>query len=166
CQCDGPGVADRSCEPSGQCHCRPNYIGRQCEQCTLGYYAYPTCSPCHCSREGSIDGSCDPNTGQCVCNPGVTGHRCDRCFKPDQTFPDCFDFDSSCNPAGTEIDTKDPLTDACICLPYVKGSECEHCKPLYWNLDPENPTGCIECLCDVKGTLSGVAECHEVSGFY
>ncbi|XP_060731068.1 laminin subunit alpha-3 isoform X2 [Tachysurus vachellii] len=164
CQCDGPGVADRSCEPSGQCHCRPNYVGLQCEQCTMGYYAYPTCSPCHCSREGSIDGSCDPNTGQCVCNPGVTGHRCDRCFKPDQTFPDCFDVDSSCNPAGLEIDTKDPLTDACICLPYVKGSECERCKPLYWNLDPENPTGCIECLCDVKGTLSGVAECHEESG--
>ncbi|XP_047677145.1 laminin subunit alpha-3 isoform X3 [Tachysurus fulvidraco] len=164
CQCDGPGVADRSCEPSGQCHCRPNYIGRQCEQCTMGYYAYPTCSPCHCSREGSIDGSCDPNTGQCVCNPGVTGNRCDRCFKPDQTFPDCFDLDSSCNPAGSETDTKDPLTDECICLPYVKGSECERCKPLYWNLDPENPTGCIECLCDVKGTLSGVAECHEESG--
>lgn len=34
------------------------------------------------------------------------------------------------------------LQEACICLPYVEGPECEHCKPLYWNLDPENPTGC------------------------
>lgn len=45
---------------------------------------------CHCSREGSLDGSCDPKSGQCVCNPAVTGHRCDRCVEPDQTFPDCF----------------------------------------------------------------------------
>ncbi|KAB5579061.1 hypothetical protein PHYPO_G00190390 [Pangasianodon hypophthalmus] len=164
CQCDGPGVADRSCEPTGQCHCRPNYIGLQCEQCAMGYYSYPTCSPCHCLREGSLDGSCDPNTGQCVCNLGVTGHRCDRCVEPDQTFPDCFDLDSSCNPAGTNVDTKDPLTDACICLPYVEGPECERCKPLYWNLDPENPAGCVECMCDIRGTQSGVGECHEESG--
>ncbi|XP_053485634.1 laminin subunit alpha-3 isoform X1 [Ictalurus furcatus] len=164
CRCDGPGVYDLSCEPTGQCRCRPNYIGLQCEQCAMGYYAYPTCSPCHCSREGSLDGSCDPKTGQCVCNPAVTGHRCDRCVEPDQTFPDCFDLDTSCNSAGSDIDTKDPLTEACICLPYVEGPECEHCKPLYWNLDPENPTGCAECMCDAKGTQSGVGECHEKTG--
>lgn len=45
---------------------------------------------CQCSREGSLDGSCDPKTGQCVCNPDMTGHRCDRCAEPDQAFPDCF----------------------------------------------------------------------------
>ncbi|KAI5086150.1 laminin subunit alpha-5 isoform X2, partial [Silurus meridionalis] len=86
CLCDGPGVADGSCDPAGQCRCQPNYTGLQCEQCTLGYHSYPACSPCHCSREGSLDGSCDPNTGQCVCNPGVTGHRCDSCLQPDQIF--------------------------------------------------------------------------------
>ncbi|XP_046707006.1 laminin subunit alpha-3-like [Silurus meridionalis] len=164
CLCDGPGVADGSCDPAGQCRCKPNYTGLQCEQCTLGYHSYPACSPCYCSREGSLDGPCDPNTGQCVCNPGVTGHRCDSCVQPDQIFPDCFDLDSSCNPAGSDDDTKDPLTDACFCLPYVEGAECERCKPLYWNLDPENPAGCIECICDDKGTLSGVGECHEESG--
>ncbi|XP_060769555.1 laminin subunit alpha-3-like isoform X2 [Neoarius graeffei] len=164
CRCNGRGVADQLCEPNGQCHCQPNYIGLQCEECAAGYYAYPTCSSCHCSREGSLDGSCDPKTGQCMCNPGVTGHLCDRCAEPDQTFPDCFDLSSSCNPAGSDVGTKDPLMDACICLPYVEGPECERCKPLYWNLDPENPAGCVECMCDVKGTQSGVGECHEESG--
>lgn len=52
------------------------------------HYLFPPA--CHCSRQGALDGSCDPNTGQCVCNPGVTGQRCDRCVEPDQIFPDCF----------------------------------------------------------------------------
>ncbi|XP_053349425.1 laminin subunit alpha-3 isoform X3 [Clarias gariepinus] len=164
CRCDGPGVVDQTCDPTGQCRCQLNYVGLRCEQCAMGFYAYPTCSPCHCSQEGSVDRSCDPKTGQCMCNPGVTGHRCDRCAEPDQTFPDCFDIDTSCNPAGSAIDDKDPSTEVCICLPYVEGVECERCKPLYWNLDPVNPTGCVECMCDVKGTLSGVGECHEESG--
>ncbi|KAI5627197.1 laminin subunit alpha-5 isoform X1 [Silurus asotus] len=125
CLCDGPGVADGSCDSAA----------------------------CYCSREGSLDGSCDPNTA-CLCDgPGVADGSCDPA-----------DLDSSCNPAGSDDDTKDPLTDACFCLPYVEGAECERCKPLYWNLDPENPAGCVECTCDDKGTLSGVGECHEESG--
>lgn len=47
CRCNGRGVADQLCEPNGQCHCQPNYIGLQCEECAAGYYAYPTCS-CTC----------------------------------------------------------------------------------------------------------------------
>ncbi|KAL7875637.1 hypothetical protein AOLI_G00106000 [Acnodon oligacanthus] len=166
CRCDGPGVADQSCGPKGQCRCRTNFAGMQCEQCATGYYGYPTCRPCHCSREGSHEETCDLTTGQCVCRSGVTGQRCDRCIESDQIFPYCDDNAPSnqCNSAGSEVSVKDPITDSCICLPYVEGEECEHCKPLYWNLDQENPSGCVECMCEVRGTQSGVGECEEENG--
>ncbi|XP_072543376.1 laminin subunit alpha-3 isoform X2 [Salminus brasiliensis] len=165
CRCDGAGVADRSCGPNGQCRCRSNFAGLQCKQCAAGYYGYPACRSCSCSLEGSLEEPCDPTTGQCVCRPEVTGQRCDRCLVEDQIFPDCFGSSNfSCNPAGSEITAKDPTTDSCICLPYVEGAECERCKPLYWNLARENPSGCVECMCEVKGTQSGVGECEEDNG--
>ncbi|XP_066537073.1 laminin subunit alpha-3 [Hoplias malabaricus] len=164
CHCEGPGVADRLCGPGGQCHCRSNFAGRQCEHCATGHYAYPTCLPCQCSSEGSVEEMCDPNNGQCICSPGVSGQRCDSCIIEDQIFPYCYAPSNGCHPAGSEVSVKDPVTDSCICLPHVEGDECEHCKPLYWNLARENPSGCVECRCDVKGTLSGVGECEENNG--
>ncbi|XP_037391080.1 laminin subunit alpha-3-like isoform X2 [Pygocentrus nattereri] len=164
CRCDGPGVADQSCGPKRQCRCRTNFAGMQCEQCATGYYGYPACRPCQCSREGSREETCDLATGQCVCRSGVTGQRCDRCIEGDQIFPYCVAPSNHCNSAGSEVSVKDPITDSCICLPYVEGEECEHCKPLFWNLDQENPSGCVECMCEVRGTQSGVGECEEGNG--
>ncbi|KAL6491046.1 hypothetical protein MHYP_G00013910 [Metynnis hypsauchen] len=164
CRCDGPGVADQSCGPKRQCRCRTNFAGMQCDQCATGYYGYPACRPCQCSREGSREETCDLATGQCVCRSGVTGQRCDRCIEGDQIFPYCVAPSNECSSAGSEVSVKDPITDSCICLPYVEGEECEHCKPLFWNLDQENPNGCVECMCEVRGTRSGVGECEEENG--
>lgn len=32
---------------------------------------------------------------------------------------------------------------SCACRTYVEGPACDRCKPLYWNLTPENPYGCL-----------------------
>ena len=32
---------------------------------------------------------------------------------------------------------------SCACRAYVEGPACDRCKPLYWNLTPENPYGCM-----------------------
>lgn len=32
---------------------------------------------------------------------------------------------------------------SCACRAYVEGPACDRCKPLYWNLTPENPYGCL-----------------------
>ncbi|KAM9323132.1 laminin subunit alpha-3-like [Pholidichthys leucotaenia] len=161
CRCDGAGVEHGQCHPNGQCVCFPNYQGQECDECAAGYYGYPDCAACQCSREGSYGMSCNPLSGQCLCLPGVVGQQCDRCAS-ELTFPQCSASISVCNPAGTEI--SDPQTGSCRCLTNVEGPLCDRCKPLYWNLAPDNPRGCIECQCDLKGTLSGVGECQQKNG--
>ncbi|XP_028282768.1 laminin subunit alpha-3-like isoform X2 [Parambassis ranga] len=161
CLCDGAGVADNVCSPNGQCVCLPNYGGQDCDECAPGYYGYPDCATCRCSQEGSYSTACNPLSGQCLCLPGVVGQLCDRCASG-LRFPQCSASISVCNTAGSEV--FDSQTGSCRCLPNVEGTLCDRCKPLYWNLATENPRGCIECQCDLKGTLSGVGECEQKSG--
>ncbi|KAM9349369.1 laminin subunit alpha-3-like [Symphorus nematophorus] len=161
CLCDGAGVADSVCSPTGQCVCFPNYGGQECDECAPGNYGYPDCAACQCSREGSYSNICNTLSGQCLCLPGVVGQQCDRCASG-LRFPQCSAPISVCNQAGTEV--ADPQTGSCRCLPNVERTQCDRCKPLYWNLATNNPRGCIECQCDVKGTLSGVGECEQKSG--
>ncbi|XP_069506839.1 laminin subunit alpha-5 isoform X2 [Ambystoma mexicanum] len=83
CNCSRSGVAeltDPGCDlESGQCTCKPNIMGRQCERCSPGFYGYPNCRRCDCNREGSRPSICDPVTGQCHCKENVDGTRCDQC---------------------------------------------------------------------------------------
>uniref|UniRef100_A0A4W3IUV7 Laminin EGF-like domain-containing protein n=1 Tax=Callorhinchus milii TaxID=7868 RepID=A0A4W3IUV7_CALMI len=53
---------------------------------------------------------------------------------------------------------------SCECLANVEGPKCDKCKALYWRLAEENPDGCIECQCVVKGTTSGIGICDQDSG--
>ncbi|KAG7214822.1 hypothetical protein INR49_010714 [Caranx melampygus] len=161
CLCDGAGVADGFCSPSGACTCLPNYGGQECDECAPGFYGYPDCAACQCSPEGSHGNTCNPLSGQCLCLPGVVGQQCDHCASG-LRFPHCSASITQCNVAGTEV--SNPQTGSCHCLQNVEGALCNRCKPLYWNLAANNPHGCIECRCDLKGTLSGVGECEQKSG--
>ncbi|XP_030218470.1 laminin subunit alpha-3 isoform X1 [Gadus morhua] len=163
CRCDGAGAADPpACDPTGRCLCLGNYAGERCDRCAQGYYGYPDCAACQCSREGSYGDSCDHVSGQCLCNPGVAGQRCDRCAGWGPQFPRCETSIRQCNPAGSDV--SHPQTGPCRCLANVEGTFCDRCKPLYWKLTMDNPEGCTECMCDLKGTLSGVGECQQKSG--
>ncbi|XP_019900931.2 laminin subunit alpha-3 isoform X2 [Esox lucius] len=164
CRCEGAGVTDRLCGPNGKCLCHANYMGLQCDQCAPGYYGYPDCVSCECSEQGSYESKCAPVSGQCLCRPGAVGRRCDRCIGSDHLFPLCLASIRKCNQAGSEVTSLDPQTGSCSCLPNVQGVLCDICRPLYWNLAIENPRGCIECQCEVKGTLSGLGECQQKSG--
>uniref|UniRef100_A0A671YXW3 Laminin subunit alpha 3 n=1 Tax=Sparus aurata TaxID=8175 RepID=A0A671YXW3_SPAAU len=154
CICDYRGTAYGVCDASGRCLCRQGVEGERCDRCRPGYHSFPNCQGCQCSQEGSYSNICNPVSGQCLCLPGVVGQQCDRCASG-LRFPQS--PISVCNQAGTEVGS-------CGCLPNVEGTLCDRCKPLYWNLAANNPRGCIECQCDVKGTLSGVGECEQKSG--
>ncbi|XP_008332400.1 laminin subunit alpha-3 isoform X3 [Cynoglossus semilaevis] len=161
CRCDGSGVSDSVCTSGGQCVCLASYRGQECDECAPGYYGYPDCAACRCSPEGSHGNICNPLSGQCLCLQGVVGQQCDRCASG-QRFPQCAASIVQCYSPGTEV--ANPETGSCQCLPNVEGTLCNRCKPLYWNLAAENPRGCVECRCDLKGTLSGVGECAQRSG--
>ncbi|VDM68618.1 unnamed protein product [Strongylus vulgaris] len=68
---------------SGQCVCKRNAGGRQCDKCGDGFYNLQGynqlgCEPCNCDIGGALRADCDGETGQCRCRPRVTGLRCDK----------------------------------------------------------------------------------------
>ncbi|XP_049703370.2 laminin subunit alpha [Helicoverpa armigera] len=96
CNCNPLGVVDNrlQCEAdSGNCACRENVIGRTCDHCVPGHYAFPECVPCTCDRDGTTDDVCDQSTAQCYCKRYVTGQACDTCVE------EYFNLQSS-NPEG------------------------------------------------------------------
>ncbi|XP_077572690.1 laminin subunit alpha-5 isoform X2 [Stigmatopora nigra] len=103
CNCSRPGTEapDVNCDIlSGQCRCKNNVVGRQCDRCASGYYGYPNCQPCDCNEAGTEEEVCNSFTGQCRCKENVEGSRCDQCrvgtFHLDPTNPkgctSCFCF--------------------------------------------------------------------------
>uniref|UniRef100_A0A8D3DAP7 Laminin subunit alpha 3 n=1 Tax=Scophthalmus maximus TaxID=52904 RepID=A0A8D3DAP7_SCOMX len=143
CLCDGAGVADSVCSPSGQCICLSNFGGQECDGCAPGYYGYPDCAACRCSPEGSHGNICNPLSGQCLCLPGVVGQQCDHCASG-LRFPQCAAVPYLL------------IQGSCQCLQNVGGTLCDRCKPLYWNLATDNPHGCIgEGQCHCKPNACG-----------
>ncbi|XP_067382208.1 laminin subunit alpha-5 isoform X2 [Channa argus] len=103
CNCSQLGIIslDVSCDLlSGQCRCKNNIVGRQCDRCAPGFYGYPNCKPCNCNEAGTEEEVCDSFTGQCLCKENVQGSHCDQCkvgtFHLDPTNPkgctSCFCF--------------------------------------------------------------------------
>ena len=87
-KCDSIGTIERTTQ--GQCLCRTNFVGPQCNECNQGYKG----SSCHQCKPGyHLDdkntcqyGDCQsPGTqirqenGACLCNTGYTGSQCNIC---------------------------------------------------------------------------------------
>ncbi|XP_077410264.1 laminin subunit alpha-5 isoform X1 [Vanacampus margaritifer] len=103
CNCSQLGIVapNFSCDTlSGQCRCKNNVVGRQCDRCASGFHGYPNCQPCDCNEAGTEEEVCNSFTGQCLCKENVQGSRCDQCkvgtFHLDPTNPkgctSCFCF--------------------------------------------------------------------------
>ena len=82
CSCSVNGSANQTCNHiTGECECKPNVVGPQCDACQENYYQPDQtegCLPCDCNPGGSTSSQCDMMTGQCDCLPGVTGMKCDE----------------------------------------------------------------------------------------
>ncbi|KAI8431212.1 hypothetical protein MSG28_001250 [Choristoneura fumiferana] len=82
CSCNPLGVVNGQlqCDQnSGNCNCTDNVIGRVCDRCVPGHYAFPDCVQCSCSAEGTTADVCDQNTAQCYCKRHVRSQSCDTC---------------------------------------------------------------------------------------
>ena len=67
---------------AGQCECKANTVGRQCDKCKDGFYdlkgSHVTgCISCGCVLDGTKNrnSSCHATTGQCDCKDRVTGTK-------------------------------------------------------------------------------------------
>ncbi|XP_055883837.1 laminin subunit beta-1-like [Biomphalaria glabrata] len=153
CECHGTGSTSLECNPSGgQCSCKPNVVGRKCDECAPGTYDFGVngCIACNCHESGSQGSFCS-EFGQCTCHQNVGGRACDQCKKGYWGFPQC--RPCQCN---GNAETCDPLTGACInCQDFTTGDYCDRCTPGYYG-DPVIGVRipCKPCMCPGGPTSS------------
>lgn len=147
CQCDPQGSLSGECDKvGGQCRCKPNVMGRRCDQCAPGTYGFGVsgCTPCSCHPDGSVSHQCDPVIGQCQCRQGATGRQCSDCQPGQWGFPSC----SPCQCNG-HADSCDSHTGECRgCRDYTVGHHCERCVDGFYG-NPVLGSGehCRPCPC-------------------
>ncbi|XP_061425546.1 LOW QUALITY PROTEIN: laminin subunit alpha-2 [Lethenteron reissneri] len=166
CNCNSFGAFSFDCDESGQCHCQPGVVGRQCDRCAPGYYDFKEggCTRCECDHTGH---NCDAVSGRCICPPNTEGARCDRCS------PNCWGHDPAhgcqhceCSPVGTLSPQCDQRSGRCDCRPEYSGEKCGECRHGFYGYPR-----CAQCRCDPAGTradacdaVSGSCSCSEPAG--
>jgi len=80
-------------QPTGQCPCKDNVIGRQCNVCKDGFFDLASgagCQECMCDPVGALNATCDVRSGQCFCRDGVVGLRYAICNMPCHALLICY----------------------------------------------------------------------------
>ncbi|XP_060070524.1 usherin-like [Ylistrum balloti] len=172
CLCDRTGILgfNTDCEKEGgQCSCKPNVGGRQCDVCKAGFYSLNIsdpygCKSCGCDVQGTIGAnqSCDAITGDCFCKPNVRNAKCDACQYGfyNLTYDNPLGCTScQCNPQGSTSRFCNTQSGMCSCKDNIVGRQCDQCAPGFHNF----AQGCLPCQCDIQGTIEDTF-CDPVTG--
>ncbi|OAF70039.1 Jagged and Delta protein [Intoshia linei] len=183
CECnDNIDMSDpHSCDRfTGKClKCINNTTGNKCENCLINFYGNAInhqCRKCECDKYGTK--TCKSDSGKCICKENVIGITCDKCklnYYGINSGNGCLpcnckifkNFKLISNENSTHPIESAPECDIesgkCNCPYGVGGRDCSECLQNYWNY---KPSGCSECKCDSKGSIScssetGVCECAQ-----
>ncbi|TKS69913.1 Usherin Usher syndrome type IIa protein [Collichthys lucidus] len=183
CNCSDIGIVSPSAggvpscnQDTGQCRCKPHVTGLSCDRCEFGYWnlSHPDgCISCDCDPLGSLSPFCEPEGGQCECKPGehVEGRLCDSCRHGYHTLEQRNSL--GCLPCACDIHGTVPggvcdmWTGQCPCREGVHGAQCTNCAHNYYNrslhLQQGSSHGCVPCVCDPRGTVTG-SVCDSTTG--
>ena len=144
CECNSLGSVDSECNlDNGQCACKKNVAGRECNKCKETYFNLTSgegCAECKCNPLGSTSLSCEQKTGKCSCRAGVAGAKCDECL------PNHFGFSAEgcrkceCDPFGS-VGLQCSEFGVCKCRENVAGGKCNECAENFFNFT----MGCLRC---------------------
>ena len=111
CQCNENGSTSLNCDKAGKCDCKTNIGGDKCENCTDGFFRFPSCQctycslsfglkneqkpysslkylDCQCNENGSTSLNCD-KAGKCDCKTNIGGDKCEKCNDGFFRYPSC-----------------------------------------------------------------------------
>ncbi|XP_059169590.1 laminin-like protein epi-1 [Physella acuta] len=152
------------------CACGPQYTGRSCESCALGYKRanvtsseyFGVCVPCDCNNHSN---TCNPDTGVCLdCQHNTAGNSCETCkhgYYPHATNGctqcPCYYPRVKNETCHTDNTTGSIVCDSCN-VGYT-GDLCDKCEPLYYG-NPLDVNGtCSLCTCNGNSKT-----CNNVTG--
>ncbi|XP_039250943.2 uncharacterized protein LOC120328499 [Styela clava] len=162
CDCNVLGSLTADCDVcTRECVCKPNVVGRRCDQCAPGHYNISHsagCTACKCHPLGTEQNfQCDFNTGECNCKRGVVGEECNKCEDGWSGFPEC--MKCNCNGFSTSCDED---TGYCInCSNYRAGKTCQTCISGYYILESGN---CVPCNCNGNIDINDPESCDANTG--
>ena len=165
CNCDVAGSLHGQCQQgSGQCACKQNVIGVQCDTCAPGFINLNTSNPlgcelCQCNPDGTVGGdvstACDTEGDTlCECKPLVQGALCDACVP--MAFGLGSDPSTGCTPCHEECreGCTGPLPSDCFsCSHFFFQDSClAACPPRHY---PLHDAGLDELVCTPCDDESG-----------
>ncbi|XP_048586842.1 laminin subunit gamma-1 [Nematostella vectensis] len=136
CNCFPQGITNNgTCnQTTGQCECRANVTGRQCDSCADTFWGYTLepigyCTECLCVGNGTVNASlnCDQYNGQCSCKPNVHTRTCQECKHGYWDFPKTLDTDCKrcdCDYGGSVLQICNKTTGSCMCRTNIIGTRC------------------------------------------
>ena len=186
CVCSGHASACTA----ASCVCQHGTAGAHCDTCLPLHNGRPwragtttsanACELCDCNGHAA---SCTYDTtaelGICDnCTDNTRGLGCESCselyfwssqvpFSSPAACQPC-----ACHPPGI-ADSGDCLrgdnadgsdSGQCSCKEFVSGRACDRCSAGYFNLSASVPQGCVECGCNMTGTVGGSGVCTGEGG--
>jgi len=143
CSCNEKGIKDKTpgeclAFTDGQCDCKENVMGMNCDQCAPLYYDINrSCISCNCFVQGTLDGvgECDTEDGNCFCKPYTCTKRCSQCKEgfyglAESNYLGC--SSCKCDIGGSMSEHCDTNSGKCKCRRNLSGRRCNKPKAGYY----------------------------------